>query len=273
MKRLLAFAGLFVVCGCVSEIESDETEPGETEGTTQATKSAIVAGTVPSASDNLAKKVVKISAWNPDKGAYQLCSGTAITSTWVLTASHCIHPNWHAWVAVYNNDNLNQTYFWATNVIHHPLAAPWDVIQTGYLDAALIELSTPLTGPTQGWNASPTVSDGQSLKCYGFGVYTENGANGGVKRMATMSVGSSLGDPQEPWMLPDYRRYKIYKNSGGQIQAEGDSGGPCFDFWTGTQTGVQSTVVRPVGSVTIIYAEQVKFNTIRQWVIDTIAGP
>lgn len=273
MNRLLAFASLLVLCGCVSDIETDEAESGETQGTTRAAKSAVVAGMPPQGDDNLAKKVVKIHAWNPDDNAYQLCTGTAITSTWVLTASHCIHPDWHNWVAVYNNDSFNPVYFWASNVVHHPLAAPWSVVQTGYLDAALVELTAPLTGPTHGWTASPTVSNGQSLKCYGFGVYTESGTNANVLRFATLSVASSVGDPQEPWMLPDYRRYKINKNSGGQILAEGDSGGPCFDFWTHAQVGVQSTVVRYTGSVTIAYAEQVKFNTIRQWVIDTITGP
>lgn len=167
---------------------------------------------------------------------------------------------------------------WASHVFIHPEAAPFPDLQVGYVDAALLKLPTPITGAAVGWNASPTAYVGQQVKCYGYGWVSEAGTNpptgtlpNGL-RDATLSITATAGEPKVGSLLLDYRRYKINKTSTGVALAPGDSGGPCFDVSTNAQVGVQSTVAYYPSTNLLRWAEQTKFNYIRDWVIYIISN-
>ena len=104
------------------------------------------------------------------------------------------------------------------------------------------------------------------------GTNPPTGSGLNVMRMGSFAVSVTHGDPKPNNIAFDQRRYTINKTSAGQALAPGDSGGPCFDVATGTQTGVQSTVKFNASTHLLVSGEQTKFNYIRQWVIDTISN-
>ena len=205
---------------------------------------------------------MKLEIWGNNPPDSQICTGTLVTTGWLLTAAHCITNNTTD-IDIYDYDG---NWTWGNQWHRHPDAAPDGVDPIATVDVAMVQLGEDAPY-SAGLSASPTVAVGTTLACYGYGWWATNGSGLGSLWYADESVARTSGDPVPGGLVFDTRRYTINKNNSGQIFAPGDSGGPCFEKITGKLAGVQSTTKTDWSS-----SEQVKFNFVRQWVIDTIAN-
>ena len=235
-----------VVClqGCSSQ---------STRETAGRASSAIINGDPGAA--GLTSRVVQLRLGN------FLCSGTLLTNLWVLTAEHCTRKT----SSPYASQSLPYTVFdnqgnqigTVNNFYIHPQSA--NVEPSLSLDVALLLLDSPasVNGYTPMSSYSPQIGD--SLFCAGYGNGGSAGGPG-VLRSATVTVSNDVSNnaPSNPNV------FVVNSNSRGQIQAPGDSGGPCF--YNGEQVGVYR------GGNFTSWADLTKVSAIRNWAIAQILG-
>lgn len=127
------------------------------------------------------------------------CSGVALDTQWVLTASHCPnHPESHLFYPSSWSDVTERTDFPAEDIA---------LVRVNHFDSTLIK-------PLQMWNGAMSSLAGQTLTCIGQG---ENPPEPyGTWRWASLQVSST-----------DATGYATPTNAAGQLPAHGDSGGPC----------------------------------------------
>ncbi|MEQ1504642.1 MAG: trypsin-like serine protease, partial [Myxococcota bacterium] len=136
------------------------------------------------------------------------CTGALIDDTWVLTAGHCVTLA-PAGFEVWWGADLVDSGPTATSAVVRTVVHPDDAF-----DVALIELATGSISDRAVLAGAPP-GIGASLEARGFGVTTDGGDDGGVKRVATVEV-IDVGP-------------EVVRTFGGTANlCSGDSGAPLF---------------------------------------------
>ncbi len=144
------------------------------------------------------------------------CSGTLITSRWVITAAHClVHdgveiPTWGIgfFVGTDSTNRSSGTIYDAMSFHVHP-----DYDETGpWNDIALVRLTSAASATPIDYNISP-IGDraGEEVTWVGFGISDPPWDGAGIKRLGTGDISGTS------WF------HLIYFD--GQIPCSGDSGG------------------------------------------------
>ena len=157
------------------------------------------------------------------------CTGTAITSSTVLTAAHCIYiegrnasPNPPDQVAVV----INEQFIEVRNVIDFAMHPKWtgsprsEFLLEGY-DLALLYLDDPLSIPKLNLDQTPPQERiGQQGKIIGFGkTEAQNRLSIGKKHQATLKINQIFGTHSN--LLELTHLGEVYQGA-----CHGDSGGP-----------------------------------------------
>jgi MYXO-CTERM domain-containing protein len=158
------------------------------------------------------------------------CTGTLIGKHTVLTAAHCVYPN-------YTHEFRMKTGTYTTNkVVRHPA---YSGSSSANNDIGLMHLNDdpPIT-PSGIARKPPFV--GQKITIIGYGITQTGLRDSGVKRIGYNTVAAVTST-----------RFQ-FNGAGGDLAntCSGDSGGPAFAFQDGVEVhlGIHSLASRPCGA-------------------------
>jgi secreted trypsin-like serine protease len=160
-------------------------------------------------------------------GRGNFCSGAVLTRDLVLTAAHCVPPNFDYKLIEY--DSLRQpTLRDVAHVVRHPQfdreAARNHRVTA---DLALVKLAEPLPAAyvPVAVGARPTIAVGDKFIVTGYGVATRgDGRSGGIARSATLVATGQPGTLQLRLVDPATKGERP-----GLGACTGDSGAPVFE--------------------------------------------
>jgi hypothetical protein len=215
---------LAIAAGCDAGDEADETVGVSDE---------IINGTTVTAND---KGAVAIYV-----GGNFRCSGTYMGGKWVITARHCLEQTKDI-----PNPLIPPQGFWVTALRNPGPTIPTWVpagasstvtvtrVYANFVDVGMLKLTNALSAtyvtPPSGGLGPPRAVGQTNQQCQGYGNFTNTGTGSGTLRKATLTInGVGVHSPNETNPRTDWPYQIRYgRNSSGQIQFFGDSGGPCF---------------------------------------------
>ena len=198
---------------------------------------AIEGGTLTDSSETGWAVALRIS--NTSDSGWMECSGSFVSSNWVLTAAHCVTNANLEYAYASIGASINRNFPSAvTRVIAHP-----------YYDVALVRLDSP--GRTVLPFTSQNLTAGQASETYGFGT----GLN--LKTTQLTALGT-LNDG-----------YLYARSTRGNYSEVGDSGGPLISG--GKLYGVLSAAVQtPRGYLQFEDYKYVPSSAFANWIFETI---
>lgn len=157
--------------------------------------------------------IVPITLVNAD-GTLAICSGTMLTSRYVLTAAHC-----------FLFQKVNEAYVetpsgtsFATRVTIHPNAQIDQTSGAVFNDVAILQLRKKLNIPSLPIVLSHAAQDGDIISIFGYGL--DENSNLGLLKSGQMQISN----------VTDNHLFSEFNGSGSNT-CKGDSGGPAiFSF-------------------------------------------
>ncbi|CAM4881126.1 unnamed protein product [Rotaria socialis] len=180
-------------------------------------------------------------------GTGNLCGGSIITSSWVITAAHCIISQTPSQYTIYAGSTTRwvgtQTRT-ASNIFVHPSYNSATYIN----DIALLKLSSPLsmTDPYVSSICMPLVSQatlsagewppvGTNVVAVGWGTLSQGGSLPTTLRQVTVQTVAYQAPTCTPTMINWAVQLCAGVSGGGKDTCQGDSGGPLMMFSSSNQ--------------------------------------
>lgn len=227
-RRLISrFIALFTILGATLGLAAGS----------ETTAYAIEGGTLTDSSETGWAVALRISSTSDD--GWMECSGSFVSSNWVLTAAHCVtNANLeYAYASIGASINRNFPSV-VTRVVAHP-----------YYDVALVRLDS--TGRAVLPFASQNLTAGEAGEAYGFGT--------GLNLKTTQL--SALGTLEDGYLYA--------RSARGNYSEVGDSGGPLISG--GKLYGVLSAAVQtPRGYLRFEDYKYVPSSSFANWIFETI---
>jgi len=162
--------------------------------------------------------VVRLQVYDRTTSSVGLCTANVITKNKILTAAHCVSGNTTTAVVSYGDATSQQSVRVSRTKVHPKFAIQTTATEvTAFNDVAILTLSRDLPTSISAILGSSTVTSGDTLSIFGYGV-DENGTRDFQQlRSGQMKV----SDVTESHIFAEF-------NGQGSDTCQGDSGGPAF---------------------------------------------